>query len=458
MATGGRKIRKLAREEYAERFPHYNERRWKIYRSKPSAEILSLLQQAERKHEKMYALPQAELESRYESTNFSQNIKPLMLAGVCDRFESPEQGAENKKLVFVHTELLDQFEYPRVSTETPPSNSVGPYPYPIPLGTESVRQQMSYLAAAQHDIGNPQDLEGDELQRRVLANRYRAHLTTKMRRTPAIDIDVRAFGYHSGERTASWKAEFLNTLGHPSTNALETLLSKPVYAERLKKDADCDCIDGLSSACPVEQELEEYISSIVTSGEGFEPNEPDTGVIVTDIRDQRASETVRELRFETIQEISMYLHEQVKTESLGGALSRLLRETGPDRLASEVSGLDRSTAVTLIRETQLQNPFTDIRTYETVRSFVGFVEFHVSPDEADGKGLDTITREVRQYSQRYIRELIESTSITWNEPRGGYGYIDSQGELTTMTLLTTDTPDKRTVRLAFLLYRRNRDE
>lgn len=438
-------LQSIAAREYAERFPYYNRRRWGVSASKGPSEIVSLIRNHEQQREGLYVLPQEALHDAYTSANFSERLREVMRAGVCDKLVSVDGPAE--RLLVIHTGLLRQLDSSRdplagdVDMQTP---HLGPFPYPVSPGDEFTRQQMSFLGAAER-TGADAEMSGASLQRSVLEKRYLAYLTASVEQLPATTVDIKQFGYYNHETEAPWETAFLNALNHPSTKTLNFLLGHPDRPRQLH-EMPCETLDELGAQYPDPDALQETLrSALETDSPAASLTPREATFFVEDLLHNRASDMVLRLDFETIQQIAVLLRDKADLEHpkspetlrpLGGAIPRYLREIGAERLSQEITGLDRKTSEQLLHETAIRDPFHDIRSYQKLRAFVIFLNLEMEKAPDTDRLPSNLLQHVRDFSDRYVRLLAERSSINWGIPQNGYPDTGDDYEVTPPMILS----------------------
>lgn len=461
-------LQSIAAQEYAERFPYYNRRRWNISASKGPSEIVSLLWDHEQQREGLYVFPQQALRDAYTSANFSDRLQEVMRAGVCDRLVSVDGPSD--RLLVIHTGLLRQLDASRQPPVSEGENKgeddvqasrLGPYPYPVSPGDEFTRQQMSFFGAAER-AGVDTDMTGDTLQRTVLRHRYLASLETVVERLPAISVDVEQFGYYNHEKQAPWEPTFLNTLGHRSTKAIEALLAHPDRPKQLC-ETPYTTLNELGEQYSDADALQETLLSALSFDEPeLSLSTREARFFVEDILHNRASGALLHLEFETLQQIAELLRDEANldhpTESRKAfaplsAIPRHLREIGAQRLSNVIGGLRRDVSEQLLHETRYREPFHDIRSYETIHAFVIFLTLQIEDTAPPDGVLADLLQRTRDLSNRYVRLLTEQSSIAWGIPQNGYPEAGDDLEVSPpMILSATEQTHEYGGRHAVLLY------
>lgn len=456
-------LQSKAAREYAERFPYYNRRRWDVSAGKGPSEIVSLIRNHEQQREGLYVLPQTALQDAYTSANFSERLREVMRAGVCDRLVSVDGPAE--RLLVIHTGLLRQLDGSRDhldGSRDGQASRLGPYPYPVSPGDEFTRQQMSFLGAAER-TGADAEVSGPSLQESVLEQRYLAYLTTSVTQLPATTVDIKQFGYYNHETAAPWEPAFLNALDHHSTKTLEFLLGHPDRPRQLR-ETSCDTLDELGAQYPEADALRETLLSVLeTDSVEVSPSTRDLRFFVEDVLHARASDTVLGLDFDTIHQIAFLLRDKANLDHpkegresftpLRGAIPRHLREVGAKRLSHEITGLNRKTSEQLLHETAIREPFHDIRSYQDIRAFVIFLSLEIEETPRGDGILPDLLQHIRDFSDRYVRLVAEQSYIDWGIPHNGYPDASDNYEVTPpMILSATEQTHDRRGRHAVLMY------
>jgi len=459
----------VAQREYAERYPRFNRLRWEILNQKGSAEIVTRLQEVVRGEYRISPVSQKSVTDNYTSSNFSEQIKPLIIAGVCDKLDAVDTSHE--RVLVVHEDILRQFEsslqHGRDASAGSTAVSLGSYPYPVSPGDEAVRLQMSYLGAAAHQEKHTADDEGEELQHSVLETRYRAALAAELPRLPEFDLEIHHFGQYTPNQTANWEPEFLNTLGHPSSKVLELLLRKPAYPSRLRTNTGCHRLEGLLTVCPDDRRFESFLWDALEAGEpNARINRQDVESLAGDITDQRASELVLQLDLDTLANLSAFLHSTRENDPKSGSsneltpgiLRRLLRNEdqfgiNSTRIAEE-TGLTKLEAESILHQMsrQMQNPFEKSR--GDITSYAIFMTIEYGSSDVPQSIRRGISRGLKTITRKYVTALTSNSETDWGVPQAEYPTAtDSYTIERPFVLWSTDEPTNATQRHAVLLQR-----
>lgn len=391
MAGNGQSLNELAGWEYAHRFPWYDEKRWEYLDGSITELLHSLEEEQPDDQAEVYIVEQEKVEPA--DANLTEETKQLMEFGVCDKIEGEdERGEANQKNLLVWRDHLNWVCRSFLGGE---DISAG---FPVAPGSEEMRRQLSYFGAASRLDRLSKEDDLDRLRESVIETRLQAYLSNKIESFSGIRLNVRKFGRRTTKDKESKRpnrryfkrqedsssgdsdrsnsiVDLLNTLGHPSTVAIEKIIANQKLIERL--DDRCDRLGDLPQVYSTDDApMEVALLEDINSGEKNIMSLRDAYDIVEDTKLERASDTVLNLDFESISALNSYLRNQIEErdgiEDLTPGIVRrgLLEfeshqvpktveiEARLDTLQNEI-GIERDILSNLVGDLLLTNPLCD---------------------------------------------------------------------------------------------------